>query len=160
MMDENKSKKQVIDELAELRKRIFELEKSETTRKQVEEALRKSEEKYRFLYENSAAANMIIGTDGKIKDVNTSFAEKLGYSKEELIGNYALDFIVPEHNEKATEALEKSFKGGYTPKVDLDVYARDGSIHTIAFSLGQVVLYEEDQATGILIAGVDITERK
>ncbi len=51
MEDKGKMKDQLINELVELRQRIIELETSETQRKQVEEALKESEEKYRCLYE-------------------------------------------------------------------------------------------------------------
>lgn len=42
MRDQNKTKKQLINELAELRQKIAELETSESRRKQAEEALRES----------------------------------------------------------------------------------------------------------------------
>jgi PAS domain S-box-containing protein len=131
-----------------------------TERKKAEGTLRKSEEKYRFLYEKSPVTNMIIGIDGTIKDINDPFIMKLGYSKDEIIGKPALEFVVPEQREKVAAILESDFKGESTPEIDVNVYAKDGSIHTILFSSEHVILYEEDQPTSILITGIDITERK
>ena len=131
-----------------------------TERKHMEDALRKSESKYRFLFEKSTVLNSIIDINGIIVDVNSSFLEKLGYSKDEVVGKDALDFIVPEQRERVSAFLEKDFKGEYTPEIEVDVYAKDGSIHTILFSSGAALLYEDDLPTGILITGIDITDRK
>ncbi|MFH0930850.1 MAG: PAS domain S-box protein, partial [Candidatus Zixiibacteriota bacterium] len=129
-------------------------------RKRAEEALRKSEEKYRFLYEKNPTVNLIIGIDGKIKDINESAIKKFGYSKDEIIGKQALEFVVPEQRGKVASQLERDFKGEYTPEIDVDINAKDGSIHTILFSPGNIILYEGGQPTSILITGIDITERK
>ena len=56
MTDEDKTKEQLITELGELRKRIAEIEKSETQRNQTEEALREAEARYRGMKEPSEAA--------------------------------------------------------------------------------------------------------
>ncbi len=129
-------------------------------RLQAEEAMREREERYRFLYEESPAINTIIGMDGTIKDVNKSFITKLGYSKDEIIGKHALEFIVPEQRGKGAAQLKRYFKGEHTPEIDIDVYAKDDSIHTILFSSGKVILHDNNQPTNILITGIDITERK
>ncbi len=47
MKDEGKTKERLVNELAELRQRIAELEASETERKRAEEAPRESEERFR-----------------------------------------------------------------------------------------------------------------
>ena len=57
-----------------------------TTRKQAEEALKKSEEKFRTFMETSSDLMHIADKDGKFTYVNESMAWTLGYPKEELIG--------------------------------------------------------------------------
>jgi PAS domain S-box-containing protein len=49
-----------------------------TERKQAEEDLRRSEGKYKFLFEKSSVLSLIIGMDQTIKDINTSSVETLG----------------------------------------------------------------------------------
>jgi len=129
-------------------------------RTQGEETLREREERYRFLYEEVPAINIIIDTDGIIKDVNKSFLMKLGYTKDEVIGKHALEFVVPRQRERGAAQLERYFKAEHASEIVIDVYAKDGSIRTVLFSSGRVILYEENQPTGILISGIDITERK
>ena len=133
---------------------------SKRRKRRTMEAVRKSEEKYRFLYDASPATSIIIGMDGKLKDVSNSTLKKLGYSKDEVIGKYALEFVVPEQREKVASVLERDFKGGPSPQIDVDVYAKDGSIHTILFAPGNLILKEEDQSASILYIGLDVTERK
>ena len=132
----------------------------ESKRRKVEDSLRESEGKYRFLYEQSPTVNMIIGMDGMIKDVNETVVREISYSKDEIVGKPALEFVVPEQKEKVAAQLEREFKGEDTPEIDVDIYAKDGSIHTILFSPGQISLYEGGQPTSILVTGIDITQRK
>jgi PAS domain S-box-containing protein len=144
----------------ELIKTVERLQKEITERRRAEKALRESEERYRFLYEESPAISFIIDVNGAIRDVNRSLLKELGYSREEIIGRNAMDFIASEQRKKAAEQLEKDFSGEYTSEIDIDVYAKDGSVHTILFSPGQAILYEGDAPSSILVTGIDITERK
>jgi len=85
MKDKYKTKEQLINELAEMRRRIAELEKSETEHKQAEEALRESENKFRSLAEKSLVGIYLI-QDEIFRYVNPKLAEIFGYRVEELIG--------------------------------------------------------------------------
>jgi PAS domain-containing protein len=51
----------------------------------IEKQLRESEEKYRTLFEQDPDYNILIGTDGKILDVNKSITNLAGISKKKLI---------------------------------------------------------------------------
>jgi PAS domain S-box-containing protein len=126
----------------------------------MEQGLRRLEEKYRFLFERSPAVNLIIDADGRIRDVSKWLTERLGYSNDQVLGRQALEFVVAEQRETVAAVLEMAFKGQDTPEMDVDIYAKDGSVHTVFFLPGQVMSKEEDEPTGILFTGTDITERK
>lgn len=84
-----------------------------TERKRMEELLRKSEERYRSVYEN--AANLIISVDseGIILDCNSRSREILGYAPEEIIGKGLLDLIHPDDREKAQVSLHDVLSKGF-----------------------------------------------
>ena len=71
----------------EFNKPINNLEKADASNKQMEEALRESEEKYRTLTENIALGifRSTPGSKGRFIEVNSAFAKMLGYTnKKEL----------------------------------------------------------------------------
>lgn len=57
-----------------------------TERKQAEIALRHSEEKYHTLFELLVDAVFIADSQGRFLEVNTAASDRLGYSREELLG--------------------------------------------------------------------------
>jgi len=85
MKDEEKTDKNVANELKELRQRVAELEASEIERMQTEKALQESEERLRRLIEHSTDAFFIHDFQGKIIDVNQHACDSLGYKREELL---------------------------------------------------------------------------
>jgi len=129
--------------------------------KKVENALRDSEKKYKFLFDKSTVLNCITDMNGIITEINRKFLEILGYPKKEVIGRNIIDFVVTEQREKAAAQLAKDFKGEESPEMDVDMLAKDGSTRTILCSRGPALLYKGDApADFLLITVIDITDRK
>jgi len=57
-----------------------------TDRKNYEQALIKSEEKFRNIFESSGIGMAILGPDGQFSKVNSIFCEMMGYKETEIIG--------------------------------------------------------------------------
>ena len=67
-----------------------------TERKLAEDALRKSEEKFRRIVETAAEGFVLMDEDLVIVDVNDAYCKMLGYMREELIGKTPLDLAADE----------------------------------------------------------------
>jgi PAS domain S-box-containing protein len=117
-----------------------------TERKQAEEALRRSEEKYRFLVDNANDAIFIV-QDGRIKFPNPRTLEILGYSAQELNEIPYADLIHPEDRALTEETGQKLAKGkSSSATFSLRVRNRAGNETWTAVS-SVPIMWEEKMAT-------------
>ena len=58
-----------------------------TDRKNAEQALRESEERFRMLFDHAPDAYILADMQGEIIDCNQATEELAGYGREELVGN-------------------------------------------------------------------------
>jgi PAS domain S-box-containing protein len=72
-----------------------------------EAALRASEENYRMLFEHANDAICITTPEGRILSVNFRACEMLGYARDEFLGKYFTDFIVPEEHARLLVGMAK-----------------------------------------------------
>ncbi|MFA4919269.1 MAG: PAS domain S-box protein [Thermodesulfovibrionales bacterium] len=97
MKDESKTKKQLVNELAAMRLRIAELEKTVSELAAARKSPHEPEEIYRNIFEHIAIPTIIIEEDMTISMANKE-AEKLsGYSKEETEGKKKWTEFVTEN---------------------------------------------------------------
>ena len=76
-----------------------------TARRRMEEALRKSEERYRDIVEKTDNLVTEVDAQGKITFVNEASLKIFGLPPEECIGRTAFDFIHPEDRKKNKSKL-------------------------------------------------------
>jgi PAS domain-containing protein len=96
MNDQDKSREQLIEELAELRQRLATVEPAPDWRRQLEEALNQREERFRSLIEHSYGAIVLIDASGNFTYTSPSIHRILGYQAEELLGTYGFDLVHPD----------------------------------------------------------------
>lgn len=75
-----------------------------TERKQVEEALRQSEERFRAVFHRAALGIARIDLGGRIIEANPAFHRMLGYATEELADHPLAKFLHPDHTHDGTLA--------------------------------------------------------
>ena len=85
-----------------------------TERKQAEEALRASEEKYRLLVDKAQEAIFVV-QDTVFRFVNPRLEEIVGFSSDELIGNSFGGFVHPDDRETVIENHYRRLKGEVFP---------------------------------------------
>jgi PAS domain S-box-containing protein len=129
-----------------------------TRRKELVDALRQSEEKYRILIEHSQSGVFII-RKRQILYVNTAFARILGGVPADFILQDFGDFIAPEDRERVLALGHRRQKGEkVTETYECVLLKRDGVTRVIVSLDAGVVRYEGEPASMGTIR--DITEKK
>jgi PAS domain S-box-containing protein len=129
-----------------------------TERKRAEEALRKSEERFRQIVENANEGIWAIDGQQRVVFVNQRIASILGYSPEEMIGRGGDSFIFEEdlqdHNEKM-----KRRQRGESAAYERRLLCKDGkAVWTIVSA--SPIMDAEGRFAGSFGMFTDITERK
>ena len=97
MNDNSKTKQQLIKELADIRRRLVELEESEAGRKRHDAPLRESEEILRSLMDQMTDSIIIIDWDGTIRFANAAALKLVGVDlSTEALGKNIAEFIDPD----------------------------------------------------------------
>ncbi len=128
-----------------------------TERKQAEEALRESEERYRTLAESSLTG-IFIHRDGRYVFVNKQFARMHGYRPEELIGRDYLELIHLEDRDVARQRTARRIRGEILPEQhEIRKITKDGKIFWC--SMMAVPIQHKDKPA-VMGNAIDITDRK
>jgi PAS domain S-box-containing protein len=128
-----------------------------TERKNTEEKIRKSEEKFSKLFLSSPDAILLSElTSGKIDEVNDSFVLMSGYSKEEVIGSLVGDLKMysSEERQRFVNLLREQ---GNIRDIEFTLKRKTGELFYV---LASAELIEIEGKTHIITNLRDITERK
>ncbi len=127
--------------------------------KKMEEALRKSEERFRELYDHAPLGYHEYDAEGRITNVNRTDLEMLGYTAEEMIGQQIWKFNVD--GDTLREEVLAKLAGTSPPGRNLErIYRRkDGTTIPVLVEDRQI-LDEKGQIKGIRCTIQDITARK
>jgi PAS domain S-box-containing protein len=130
-------------------------------RKRTEEALRRSEQQLRALFEFSPDAIIASDQEGRITQANAQVEEFFGYTKAELLGQ-SVDVLVPERFRRTHPAHRKEYSDRARVRqmgIGLELYGRrkDGSEFPVDIMLGPA-----ETAAGRIVLSVirDLTEKR
>ncbi len=128
-----------------------------TERKQAQEALRESEERFSKAFHSNPAMLALSTLDGKNVDVNQAYADFLGYSREEILGKSVVDLQIVslEERQKILDLIQRA--EGSLRNAEVAVRVRDGSLRHILLSVDTISLGGVPHRLTTLL---DITERK
>jgi|GEM_PF-4873348 len=121
--------------------------------RRAEGALRNSERRFAILSE-ATFEGIALSERGVIKDANSQFAKLLGYDVAEIIGRNLIDFVHPQHHDRAKESIYKNSEETY----ELVCVRKDKS--TFPAEISPRVLRQPNGRQMRLTVGRDITQRK
>ena len=129
-----------------------------TRRKQAEETLRRSEEKYRIVLEASPDPVVVYNMAGEVIYLNPAFTGVFGWAQEDLFGKKT-DYVPRENQPEIQTMIDRMLAGESFSSVESRRYTKKGNILDVRIS---VAVYTD--RNGIPEGSVhilrDVTERK
>ncbi len=129
-----------------------------TTRKDAEDALHRSEEKYRFFFQSNLAGNYVSTPDGRLLVCNSVFAAMFGFdsTEEALKQNLASFSTDPKDRQTFVDAVRSC---GHVESMTRELRRPDRTpVHVIESAIGR--FNEQGELTEILGYLIDETERR
>ena len=128
-----------------------------TKAKEMEHALRRSEQQYRTMIEH---CNDLIWTkdrDGHFSFINRRAQEITGHNAEELFGKTCENIVAPRDTHKLRRVYNDSLAG--KPRT-FDVTLRSAGGQEIDLLVNAAPVYDGEEVVGTVSFGMDVTERK
>jgi PAS domain S-box-containing protein len=130
-----------------------------TSRKLGEEALSKSEAKYRSLVEYTQVGIAAIDLYGRFNFVNEALARMIGYSRDKLLGKYFIGYLHPEDVTRIERLFKESTKQirEFT-NIEFKAVHRKG--HIVHMYASSIPIEYEGEIIGFNSVIENITDRK
>ena len=127
-------------------------------RAQLFEALRRSKERYRELFEN--ANDLVYTTDleGRITTLNRAAEIVCGYTRDEAVGMNVESLLTPESAVLARRMTLRKIRHGGPTTYEVTLIAKDG--RRVPLEVSSRLIYVSGQPVGVQGIARDITERQ
>ncbi len=128
-------------------------------RKHAEDTAKKNAEKFKLLYERAPLSYQSLDADGCFIEVNNSWLNQLGYTREEVIGRNFAEFIHPDWQDHFKENFPRFKSLGEVIGVEFEMVKKDGSMILVSFD-GRIGLNEKGEFQQTHCIFKDIGEQK
>lgn len=146
------------EEMAALRKRLFELEAAVASNLQSMKALQESERNYRILLDESSDPIFTFYPDGTYRYVNRAFADGVGRNMSEIIGKKIWDVFSQDEADKRYATVKWVFENGKTKVIEVRVPRPEGDTYYI--TTVKPILNEQNEVISVICISKEITDRK
>ena len=131
-----------------------------TERGLAEEALRKSEERWRAVFENSAIGVALTDPSGRFLATNSAFQKMLGYTEEEIGELTFLEVTHEDYRESNWQLVKELLEGKRKQfQIEKQYRRKDGSLVWVSNNVS-LVPGTESMPRFLMALSEDITERK
>ena len=128
-----------------------------TELKKVYEELRESNERFEVMFNSSPAAISVGKLDGTITNVNESFVNMTGYTREEIIGHTGLELGIIKGGEERVARIDKIVNSKATLHTEIIIYTKGKRPRDVIYSAQFIKLGNEGH---IIVTLIDNSERK
>ncbi len=129
-----------------------------TERKRAEEALRRSQKRFRSLVQNSSDVITILDEDGTVRYASPALGQIIGYAPEERVGRRGFELIHPEDRERMLRVYAEVRKvPGVRRAAEVRCRHKDGSWRHLEAIVHN--LLEDPSVRGMVVNARDVTER-
>jgi len=128
-----------------------------TLRKQAEQALESSEERYRDLFENASDQVYTFDLEMGITSLNRLAEQTIGYAREEAMRLTLRQLVDAEHWDRIGLVVGRLVAGHPPEKFELEIKARDG--RRVMLEINPRLIYRDGKAVEIQAIARDITGR-
>ncbi|HEX2996322.1 MAG TPA: PAS domain S-box protein [Anaerolineales bacterium] len=143
--------------------RLFESLHAEITeRLSTKQALAVSEERFRSIFESVTVGIKVLNLEGRVLQTNYAFQSMLGYTEDELVGNYFHKFLHPGDRRAAMKLFENVKNNGATTfRFEHRGMHRDQSVVWVKTIFTVIARGSDDQSPAFVVGIVEnITEQK
>ncbi|MCH5598847.1 PAS domain S-box protein [Niabella ginsengisoli] len=144
-----------IELLEELTARIW----TRLERAHAEEALRRSEENYRVIVNQSIAGILKMDVQGRVIFSNERFCEMLGYDCPTLLQMDINDIVYEKDQERNTDAFMQLVSAGKAYEIEKRLLHKDGSIIWVNNQVSPI-FNNMGNVEGVAIISIDINHQK
>ncbi|MFX1395171.1 MAG: PAS domain S-box protein, partial [Promethearchaeota archaeon] len=125
-------------------------------KRESEQKLKESEEKYRVITENANDLISVVNHQFKYEYINQAYKRILGYTYEDLIGQRAVKFIHPDDIERVVKKVKETYKKEFRTQI-FRMRHKDGSYRWLAIKSNDI--FDGDGLTKTIVISRDITEQ-